>query len=97
MKADTAGKVRPTVTARYPTDICTDSFLLTSVQVYRLHLLTCLNTATEMQENVRNVGSGVAMGWAKSGGPRVPGQNFLLHGRLVHVGETFNRFADFGL
>jgi len=51
---------------------------------------------------VRNVGSGVAMGCAKSRGrrvqgPRVPGQNFLLHGRLVHVGETFNRFADFGL
>ena len=22
---------------------------------------------------------------------------FTLYGRLVHVGETFNRFADFGL
>jgi len=21
----------------------------------------------------------------------------MLYGRLVHVGETFNRFADFGL
>jgi len=24
-------------------------------------------------------------------------QLFMLYGRLVHVGETFNRFADFGL
>jgi len=24
-------------------------------------------------------------------------QLFMLYGRLVHVGETFDRFADFGL
>jgi len=37
---------------------------------------------------------GVTMGWAgwaKSRGPRVPGK------KIVHVGETFNRFADLGL
>ena len=45
--------------------------------------------------------SGVAMGWAKSGAPSAGAAEFqakkLLQGRLVHEGETFNRFAHFGL
>jgi len=53
----------------------------------------------------RNNGVQVRAG-GQSPGPRVPGkkntnnqnlQLFLLYGRLVYVGETFNRFADLGL
>jgi len=50
--------------------------------------------------------SGVAMGWAgegaKSRGPPSAGarssrQKLEMYGRFVHVGETCNKFIDFGL
>jgi len=43
--------------------------------------------------------SGAAMGWAwwaKSSGPPSAGAP-EFQAKNVHVGETFNRFADFGL
>jgi len=32
-----------------------------------------------------------------AGVPEFQAQLFMLYWRLLHVGETFNRFADFGL
>ena len=52
------------------------------MHVYQLHLLTCLNTATATRENVRNVGSGVAIGCAKSRVPEFQVKIFCCMGVL---------------
>jgi len=56
--------------------------------------------STHTHHHLSPIHTAVAMGWArwaKSGGPEFQAKHSLLYGRLVRVGETCNRFADFGL